>query len=189
MVHKMHRNISSWISKNAHQSQIRFKVSLTARSLKQIFVFSLDVNILCLPWKGNEIRTSHGIERGENLYSNWRTGFGYLWNFWDSWYFYWIFGSIDFFYFFDFLESESEKHREGEREREAQLDKNAYLQIVFPSLIMMKRIPFHEENRWSGERKRASERGAGKFLRERWAQIKAGAGSADAQKGRSVERK
>ena len=72
-----------------------------------------------------------------------------------------------FFHFFDFLESESEKHREGEREREAQLDKNAYLQIVFPSLIMMKRIPFHEENRWSGERKRASERGAGKFLRER----------------------
>ena len=68
------------------------------------FVFSLDVNILCLPWKGNEIRTSHGIERGENLYSNWRTGFGYLWNFWDSWYFYWIFGSIDFFYFFDFLD-------------------------------------------------------------------------------------
>ena len=104
MVHKMHRNISSWISKNAHQSQIRFKVSLTARSLKQIFVFSLDVNILCLPWKGNEIRTSHGIERGENLYSNWRTGFGYLWNFWDSWYFYWIFGSIDFFHFFDFLD-------------------------------------------------------------------------------------
>ena len=88
------------------------------------------------------------------------------------------------------MESESEKHREEKREREAQLDKNAYVQIVFPSLIMMKRIPFHEENRLSGERKRASERGAGKFLRERWAQIKPGAGrSADAQKGRSVERK
>ena len=118
MVHKMHRNISSWISKNAHQSQIRFKVSLTARSLKQIFVFSLDVNILCLPWKGNEIRTSHGIERGENLYSNWRTGFGYLWNFWDSWYFYWIFGSIDFFLFlwlFGEWEWEAQRGREGER--------------------------------------------------------------------------
>ena len=63
------------------------------------FVFSLDVNILCLPWKGNEIRTSHGIDRGENLYSKWRTGFWYLWNVWDSWYFYWIFGSIDFFLF------------------------------------------------------------------------------------------